>query len=102
MSNKYNIEKEKRGGKSISISKEVYARLEAEKGEGESFNAVLNRLTEKKSLLNIVGFLKVEEAEEMEKIIKEMREKSRARYAVLHYYRRGTSFNKKRWRKRKE
>ena len=53
------------GAKSISISEEVYARLNAEKGEGESFNDVLNRLTEKKSLLNIVGFLKAEEAEEM-------------------------------------
>ncbi|MCD6456213.1 MAG: hypothetical protein J7K81_05425 [Methanophagales archaeon] len=46
--------------KSISISEGAYARLEAEEGEGESFNDVLNRLTEKKSLLNIVGFLKVE------------------------------------------
>ena len=76
--------------------------MEAEKGEGESFNDALNRLTEKKSVLNIVGFLKAEEAEEMEKVIREMREKSRTRYAVLNYYRRGTSFNKKRWRKRKE
>ena len=60
------------GVKSISISEEVYARLEAEKGEGESFNAVLNRLTEKKSVLNIVGFLKAGEDEEMEKVIREM------------------------------
>ncbi len=65
--------------RSISISEGVYARLEAEKGEGESFNDVLNRLTEKKSLLNIVGFLKAGEAEEMEKVIREMREKSRVR-----------------------
>ena len=61
--------------KSISISEEVYARLKAEKGEGESFNNVLNRLTKKGSLLNIVGFLKAGEAEEMEKVIREMREK---------------------------
>ena len=30
------------GAKSISISEEVYARLEAEKGGGESFNDILN------------------------------------------------------------
>jgi pentatricopeptide repeat protein len=73
------VEEEKMSERSISISEWVYVRLEAEKGEGESFSDVLNRLTEKKSLLTIVGFLKAGEAEEMEKVILEMREKSRVR-----------------------
>lgn len=67
------------GTKTISLSDEAYSRLKAEKREGESFTQVVNRLTRKTSLLKIAGFLKKEEAEEMEKVIKEMREKSRAR-----------------------
>ena len=63
----------------LPLSEEVYARLEAERREGESFNDVITRLTEKKSLMNIVGFLKEEDAEEMWKVIEEMREKSRDR-----------------------
>jgi predicted CopG family antitoxin len=64
--------------KSVSLSEEVYARLEAEKKEGESISDVITRLIEKKSLLNIVGFLKEEEAEEMEEVIRVMREKSKS------------------------
>jgi pentatricopeptide repeat protein len=65
--------------KTISISEEVYARLNAERGVGESFDDVIIRLTEKKSLMDIVGFLKERDAEEMWNVIKEMREKSRDR-----------------------
>ena len=65
--------------RTLPLSEEVYARLEAERREGESFNDVITRLTEKKSLMNIVGFLKEEGAEEMWKVIEEMREKSRDR-----------------------
>jgi len=65
--------------RTLSISEEVYARLNAERREGENFNDVLIRLTEKKSLMNIAGFLKERDAEEMWKVIKEMREKSRDR-----------------------
>lgn len=67
------------GTKSISISSEVYARLEAERREGENISDIIHRLTEKKSLMNIVGFLKEKETKEMEKVIEEMREKSRDR-----------------------
>ena len=65
--------------RTISISEEVYARLEAERREGESFNGVISRLTEKKSLMEIVGFLNEGDAEELWNVIEEMREKSRDR-----------------------
>jgi Uncharacterized ACR, COG1753. len=67
------------GAKIISISERAYTKLDAERLEGESFDDVITRLTEKKSLMNLVGFLKKEDAEEMKTVIKEMREKSRDR-----------------------
>ena len=67
------------GAKIISISERAYTRLDAERLEGESFDDVITRLTEKKSLMDLVGFLKKEDAEEMRTVIKEMREKSRNR-----------------------
>jgi len=67
------------GTKVISISERVYTKLDAERWEEESFDDVITRLTEKKSLMILVGFLKKEDAEEMRTIIKEMREKSRDR-----------------------
>jgi len=65
--------------RTLSLSEEVYAKLDAEREEGESFNDVITRLTDKKTLTNIVGFLKEEGAEEMWQVIKAMREKSRCR-----------------------
>jgi pentatricopeptide repeat protein len=65
--------------KTLSLSEEVYARLDAERKEGESFNEVIIRLPKKKSLKNIVGFFKERDAEEMWTVIEEMREKSRDR-----------------------
>jgi pentatricopeptide repeat protein len=65
--------------KTLSLSEEAYARLDAERREGESFNDVITRLTEKRSLMNLVGFLKEGDAEEVWEVIKEMREKSRER-----------------------
>ena len=44
------------GTKIISISERVYTKLDAERLEGESFDEVITRLTEKKSLMNLVGF----------------------------------------------
>ena len=67
------------GTKIISISERVYTKLDAERLEGESFDDVITRLTGKKSLMNLVGFFKKEDAEEMRTVIKEMREKSRDR-----------------------
>jgi predicted CopG family antitoxin len=51
-------EVEKMGTKIISISEGVYTKLDAERWEGESFDEVITRLTKKKSLMNLVGFLK--------------------------------------------
>jgi pentatricopeptide repeat protein len=65
--------------KTLSLSEEVYARLDAERKEGESFHEGIIRLTKKKSLKNIVGFFKERDAEEMWTVIEEMREKSRDR-----------------------
>lgn len=67
------------GTKILSISQRLYTKLDAERWEGESFDDVITRLTEKKSLMNLVGFFKKEDAEEMRTVIKEMREKSRDR-----------------------
>ncbi|RZN44117.1 MAG: hypothetical protein EFT35_00525 [Methanophagales archaeon ANME-1-THS] len=69
--------------KSVSLSEEVYARLEAKRREGESIGDVITRLTESKSLMNIVGFLKEAEAEELENVIRDMREKSKSRTASI-------------------
>jgi predicted CopG family antitoxin len=69
--------------KSISPSEEVYARLEAKRGEGESIGDVITRLNESKSLMNLVGFLKEAEAEEVEKVISDMRGKSKSRTASI-------------------
>jgi len=69
--------------KSVSLSEEVYARLEAKRREGESIGDVITRLTESKSLMNIVGFLKEAEAEEVEKVIRDMRGKSKSRTASI-------------------
>lgn len=67
------------GTRTISISDEAYGRLKAMKKEKESFTDVIKRLTGRRSLLEIAGFLKEDEALEMEKVIKEMRKKSRTR-----------------------
>ncbi|NQE45145.1 hypothetical protein C5S31_03860 [ANME-1 cluster archaeon GoMg2] len=69
--------------RTLSLSEVVYARLDAERKEGESFNDVITRLTDKKTLTSIVGFLKEEGAEEMWQVIEAMREKSRGRMLRL-------------------
>ncbi len=73
----------KMSARTLSLSEEVYARLDAEREEGERFNGVITRLTDKKTLTNIVGFLKEEGAEEMWQVIEAMREKSRGRMLRL-------------------
>jgi predicted CopG family antitoxin len=69
--------------KTISLSEEAYAKLDAERAEGESFESVIERLTRKRSLMDIVGFLKENEAEELERIIETLRAKSRERTLKL-------------------
>jgi predicted CopG family antitoxin len=57
--------------------------LDAKRAEGESFESVIERLTRKRSLRDIVGFLKENEAEELERIIEALRAKSRERMLKL-------------------
>ena len=60
--------------KTISISEEAYRRLAALKKENDSFSIVINRLTRKKSLLDLFGVLSKEEGDRLEQSIKEVRE----------------------------
>ncbi len=69
--------------KTISLSEEAYAKLEAERAEGESFESVIERLTRKRSLRDIVGFLKETEAAELERIIEALRGEEQRAHANL-------------------
>jgi len=64
------------GTKNISISEEAYERLTALKRTNESFTEVINRLTRKRSILELVGALTEEEGEEIRRNIEELREAS--------------------------
>lgn len=70
------------GTKKISISEEAYDRLSALKKPGESFTDVVNRLTRKRSIieltriLELAGTLTEEEGEEIRRNIEEPREAS--------------------------
>ena len=65
--------------KTISITEEAYERLRLKKEKNESFTDVINRITGKRSLLELAGILSNEEADNMKKHIKEMRTRSRER-----------------------
>ena len=65
--------------KTISITEEAYERLRVQKEKNESFSDVIYRITGKRSLLELVGILGKEEAERLEKHIKERRLASRKR-----------------------
>jgi predicted CopG family antitoxin len=66
--------------KTISITEEAYERLKSKKSENESFTDVINKITGKRSLLELAGFLSEEEADRLEKHIKEGRKASRKRF----------------------
>lgn len=51
--------------KTVNLSEDAYQRLKSLKREGESFSDVVNRLTGKFALLDLVGTLTEEEAELM-------------------------------------
>lgn len=61
------------GTKNISISEEAYERLAAMKGPNESFTEVINRLTKKKSILELAGILTKKEADEIRRELRELR-----------------------------
>ncbi len=68
------------GSRNISISDEAYSRLKKFKGRNESFTDVINRLTNKVSLLDLRGTLTSEEADSILKTIEESRKLSRERF----------------------
>ncbi len=63
--------------KSITITEEAYERLASFKGPHESFSDVVNKLTNKSSYLDLVGLLSKDEADELEKNIKDTRKRFR-------------------------
>lgn len=71
------------GTRNISISDEAYERLKSIKKPNESFTDVINRLTGRRSILELVGVLSKEEGKEIKQRIKEMRKKSRERSQAI-------------------
>ena len=67
------------GTKNISISEEAYERLAALKKPNESFTEVVNRLTRKRSILELAGTLTGKEGDETRIEIKELRKASQRR-----------------------
>lgn len=63
--------------KTISITEEAYSRLASKKEKNESFSNVINRLTNKVSLLELTGILTEEEANKLERNIKISRKYSK-------------------------
>ena len=61
------------GTKNISISDEAYSRLAAQKKEKESFTDVINRLTEKRSILELAGILTKSESDKMRENVRKLR-----------------------------
>ncbi len=69
--------------KTISITEEAYERLRIQKAQKESFSDVINRVTGKRSIMELAGILSDEEANKMKEHIKEMRSRSRERSVKL-------------------
>lgn len=65
--------------KTITITEDAYARLAAQKEEGESFSEVICRMTGSASLFDLVGILSDQEAEAIERHIRERRANMRRR-----------------------
>ncbi len=65
--------------KTINLTEEAYTRLRNLKRRGESFSDVVNRITGKHHLADIVGVLSDEEAEVMRDHVEESRERTRER-----------------------
>jgi predicted CopG family antitoxin len=67
------------GTRNISISDEAYEKLAALKGPKDSFTDVINRLTGRRSILELAGLLTPEEGAEFRKHIREARKESHKR-----------------------
>ena len=63
--------------KSITITHEAYERLVTFKEPQDSFSDVVYKLTQKYSLLDLVGVLSQPEAEELKRSIQEVRKRAR-------------------------
>jgi predicted CopG family antitoxin len=59
--------------RTITVTEEAYRRLRAQKGEGESFSDVVNRLTRRRPLAEFAGVLSHETAEALRAAIAEDR-----------------------------
>jgi predicted CopG family antitoxin len=70
------------GTKNISISDEAYTRLASQKKPKESFTDVVNRLTGRRSVLELRGLLSKKEGRNMLREIEEMRSRSRRRLSA--------------------
>ncbi|MHB1493616.1 MAG: antitoxin VapB family protein [Thermoplasmataceae archaeon] len=78
------------GSRNISISDEAYHKLRDIKMKNESFTDVINRLTNKTSILELKGLLSSSEADSIHSSIKESRKLSRKRLGSVV-----SEFNKK-------
>jgi predicted CopG family antitoxin len=65
--------------KTISLDEEAYERLKAHKREGESFSEVVKRIAGERSWTEVAGILSDDEAEQLEGLIEDGRERSRDR-----------------------
>ena len=63
--------------KSITITSEAYEKLSAFKEHKDSFSDVINKITKKSSILELVGLLSKKEAEKLRESIKDTRERTR-------------------------
>jgi predicted CopG family antitoxin len=70
------------GTKNISISEEAYERLSALKKSNESFTEVINRLTEKRSILELAGVLTEREGRELSETMSTLRGRSSERITL--------------------
>jgi len=65
--------------KTISITEDAYERLRTNKMENESFTDVINRITNKRSIMELAGILSNKEADELKENISQIRAASSAR-----------------------
>lgn len=65
--------------KTISITEEAYERLKMKKEKNESFSDVINKITGRRSLLEIAGILSNEEADLLRNHIKDLHSRSAER-----------------------